>query len=310
MDIFVSLDLNDAQVRRLRVIAGLDTVHVAGFPESGEQIAPEFLRSEIAFGNPPPEWLANAPKLRWVQLESTGFGEYASIDWPATADRPIFTNLADFFAEAVAETCLAGVLALYRGIDQCVRLQNNGEWLGDMLRPRLRTLAGAKVVLFGFGSINRRLAELLQPFDCEITSFCSRWSADELDNALINADIVVCATPDTPGTRKTFGIERLKCLSSSAVFVNVGRGSVVDEAALSRLLAEGKIGGALVDVTEDEPLPSGHPFWEVPNLILTQHTGGGSEDEQDRKVDMFGANLERFRARHPLVGIVGLDRGY
>ena len=310
MEIFVSLDLNKAQIQRLREIAGMDQVHVTGLCQDGEPPALEFLRCEIAFGNPPPEWLATAPSLRWVQLESTGFGEYASIDWSAAGNRPIFTNLAGFFAEAVAETCLAGILALYRGLDECVSLKEQKEWKGDALRLRIRTILGAKVVLFGFGSINRRLAELLRPFDCEIAKFDSQWKPKELDIVLANADIVICAAPDTLGTRQAFCAARLARIPRCAVFANFGRGSVVDEAALAQFLAVGKIGGAVIDVTNDEPLPPEHPFWECPNLILTQHSGGGTADELDRKLDLFAANLERFRAGEPLTGIVDFTRGY
>lgn len=310
MEIFVTLELSDEQVRRMGEIAGSDRVHFGGICHGGGRPPPEFTRSEVVFGNPPPEWLAKAPNLRWIQLESTGFGEYASIDWNEAGRQPVFTNLAGFFADAVAETCLAGVLALYRGVDQCVSVRERKEWLGDTLRLRIRALTNARVVLFGFGSINRRLAELLRPFRCEITAFRSRWTPEELDRALSSADIVVCAAPHTPSTNGVFGMTRLARMPHSAVFANFGRGSVVDETALAQLLAEGKIGGAVIDVTSEEPLPPDHPFWECPNLILTQHSGGGTSDEIDRKLDMFAANLNRYRAEEPLSGVVDFARGY
>ena len=310
MEIFVLLDLIPAQIRHLQDIADSDTVHFAGLLRDGQPLHPAFRRCEIAFGNPPPEWLAAAPELRWVQLESTGFGEYASLEWIAAGRRPVFTNLAGFFAEAVAETCLAGILALYRGMDTCASLKETKTWLGEALRPRLRTLAGRNVILFGFGAINRRMAELLQPFDCEIATFHSDWKAAILDDALANADIVVCAAPDAPGTRRVFDRARLSRMPGSALFVNVGRGSIVDEGALAGHLGEGRISGAVIDVTDEEPLAHDHPFWDCPNLILTQHTAGGTEDEIDRKLQVFVANLERFRSGRPLAGIVDFKKGY
>lgn len=310
MEIFVALDLTPAQIRLLHDIAVPDTLHVCGLIGDDDQPHPAFRRCKVVFGNPPPDWLASAPRLRWVQLESTGFGEYASLGLTQAGRQTVFTNLAGFFAEPVAETCLAGILALCRGTDECARLKVSRTWLGEALRPRLRTLAGRKVVLFGFGSINRRMAELLQPFDCEITVFRSDWSPGMLDDALANADIVVCSAPDTPETRRVFDRERLGHMPGSALFVNVGRGSVVDEDALADQLCEGRISGAVIDVTDEEPLEFDHRFWDCPNLILTQHTAGGTENEIDRKVQVFAANLERFRSGRPLAGIVDFGRSY
>ena len=310
MEIYVALDLTPAQVQYLQAVAELDTVNFAGLTRDGQALHPAFSRCEIAFGNPPPEWLAAAPGLRWVQLESTGFGEYASLEDITTGRQPIFTNLAGFFAEAVAETCLAGILAIYRGVDTCTRLKQSKTWLGDDLRPQLRTLTGSRIILFGYGAINSRLAELLQPFDCEIISFRSDWKAELLDDALETADIVVCAAPDAPGVHRVFDRERLLRLPGSALFVNVGRGSIVDEGALAACLADGRISGAVIDVTDEEPLPLDHQFWDCPDLILTQHTAGGTEDENDRKLQVFKANLERYRSGKPLAGIVDFKRGY
>ena len=309
MDIFASIDLTPALVRRLKDFADPDTVHFASSSQDGQSVHPAFSQCEIAFGNPPPEWFAAAPNLRWVQLESTGIDQYASLE--TTGKRqPVFTNLAGFFAKAAAETCLAGILALYRGMDACTNSKETKTWLGNALRSRLRTLTGKRVTMFGFGAINRRLAELLHPFDCEITAFRSDWKVENLDDALNNADIVVCAAPDTPGIRRVFDRTRLARMRDSALFVNVGRGSAVDEGALARLLAQGRIGGAVIDVTDDEPLASDHPLWDCPNLILTQHTAGGTDDELDRKLQAFADNLERYRSGEPLAGIVDFERGY
>ena len=310
MEIFVALDLTPAQIRLLHDIAAPDTVHVCGGIRGDNPPPPAFRRCSVVFGNPPPEWLALAPRLRWIQLESTGFGEYAELDRTDAEHRPVFTNLAGFFAEPVAQTCLAGILALYRGTDACARLKDSRTWNCEALRPRLRTLARRNVVLFGFGAIGRCLAELLQPFDCEVTAFRSDWKAEVLDDALANADIVVCSAPDTPGSRRVFDRERLGRMQESALFVNVGRGSVVDEDALADHLGEGRISGAVIDVTNEEPLESDHRFWDCPNLILTQHTAGGTDNEVDRKLQVFAANLECLRSGKPLAGIVDFGRGY
>lgn len=265
---------------------------------------------EIVFGNPDPSTLQHARNLRWVQLESVGFGEYLDLDWDNIGAQFTLTNLAGFFSEPVAETALAGLLALARRIDTLVVAQNEGTWIGDPLRTRTRTLVGSHVVMIGFGAINRRLAELLAPFSCKITAIRSTTSPDELDTALSGADIVVCTAPDTPGTRALFDETRIGLMPDHAVFANFGRGSIVDEAALASALNTGQLAGAVLDVTRQEPLPPDHPFWRCPNTILTQHSGGGSHDELDRKIDVFLRNFNRYSRGEPLAGVIDLTRGY
>jgi glyoxylate/hydroxypyruvate reductase A len=265
---------------------------------------------EIAFGNPPADRLELAEKLRWVQLESVGFGEYTQLDWARLSQSLTLTNLAGFFAKPVAETALAGLLAMTRGIGRLVRLQGSATWEGDPIRTQLRLLQGAKVVMVGFGAINQRLGELLVPFGCHITPIRRNSPVAELDAALIDADILVCTAPDTPETRGLFSAARLALLPARAIFANFGRGSIVDEMALATALQTGRLAGAVLDVTRDEPLPADHSFWTCPNILLTQHSGGGSADELDRKIDHFLDNLSRYRRGEALSGAVDFERGY
>jgi phosphoglycerate dehydrogenase-like enzyme len=99
-------------------------------------------------------------------------------------------------------------------------------------------------------------------------------------------------------------------MQAGAIFCNFGRGSAVDEPALNAALRSGHLGGAVIDVTREEPLPPGHPFWTCPNLLLTQHSGGGTFDEVERKIDYFLANLAHFHADRTLTGLVDFSRGY
>jgi len=308
MEIFVCLDLSEGQAARLAEVAGADRLRGSGDGGAADERA--FMRCEVAFGNPPAGWLSQNEALRWVQLESVGFNEYRGLDWRALGRRLTVTNLAGFFAEPVAETALAGILALYRGLDRLVRLQAARDWQGDPLRKTLRTLAGARVVLFGAGAINRRLAALLAPFGCAIETFGRDWTAERLDRVLARADVVVSTVPETEATIGVFDDARLAGLKPTALFVNCGRGSAVAEQALADRLRAGRLGGAVIDVSVEEPLPPGHPFWDCPRLILTQHTGGGSEDEMDRKIEVFADNLARYRAGQPLVGVVDFEKGY
>ncbi len=303
-------DVSERELGPLRDIAGTDTIHCVGALAGEASVDPRFARCQVAFGNVPPPWLEQAPALRWIQLESVGFDQYRPLDWPALGQRIQVTNLPGFFTEPVAESALAGVLALYRGIDRAVRLQAERCWRGDALRQHLRTLNQAEVVLFGYGAINRRFAELLAPFGCTITHFASDWTSARLDNALRRADLVASVVPETDRTVSVFDEARLTLLKDTAVFVNFGRGSVVNEDALVRRLSTGRLAGAVIDVTRCEPLPREHPLWRCDNAIITQHSGGGTHDEMARKIDVFARNLERYRAHERLAGVVDFARGY
>lgn len=306
MQIGIGVELTRLQLQGLQERAG--SVKLEPLDESP---APDALTDlEVIFGNPPAACLSEAKSLRWLQLESVGFGEYTGLDWAHLGKRLKVTNLAGFFSDPVAETALSGLLALARGIDRLAVLKDAGTWVGDPLRSELRLLRNARIVMIGFGAINRRLAELLRPFGCEIKVFRGDMRLPDLDHALPDADIVVCCVPDTPGTRGLFNAARLGLLPRHSVVANLGRGSLVNEDALANALKSGAIAGAVLDVTKDEPLPPDHPFWTCPNTLLTQHTGGGTADELDRKIDVFLDNLARYRAGQTLQGIVDFEKGY
>ena len=156
----------------------------------------------------------------------------------------------------------------------------------------------------------------LAPFECEIISYAPNASdakihtPDELDQALPRCDVVVASMPETPSTIGLFSAARFGRFKRGAIFVNIGRGSCADEAVLVAGLQNGHLGGAVLDVTIKEPLPTDHPLWSAPNCILTQHSGGGSWDEHDRKPPRFLENLRRYESGEPLLGVVNWARGY
>ena len=308
--VFCNLNLTPEQSLRLQSELDDARLQLVSEQEPESKAKPYFDKSEIAFGNPPPSWISTNTSLRWVQLESVGFGEYHSLDWNDLEQRILVTNLSGFFADPVAESILAGILSIYRGIDQLVSLKQDCVWKGDELRPSLRTLRGSNVVLFGKGAINARLIDLLKPFDCTISCFGRGWTSAQLNDALAQADVIVSTVPDTPETQGIFDATRIAILKHGSIFANFGRGSVVDDDALADGLESGAIRGAVIDVTRDEPLRDQHRFWNSPNLILTQHSGGGTADEIDRKIDWFLENYNRYRSGEPLRALVDFTRGY
>jgi len=311
MKIFLSInEFNTIQRQNLAKILGSATLIERQNYDDDAAVESGFKDCEVVFGNVPPDWLQNTQALRWAQLDSVGFGEYRSLDWQQLGSQITLTNLAGFFSDPVAQTALGGILALYRGLDQLILHRLNQRWEGEKQRTQLRTLSGAQIVLFGHGAINRRLEQLLSGFDCAIQTFGKSWTPAQLDAALSQADIVISTVPETDATVGVFSAQRLALLKHDAIFVNCGRGSVVDEIALASMLDSGALYGAVVDVTIDEPLPADHPFWRTPRLLLTQHTGGGTLDELDRKIRVFADNLSRYLNNQPLHNRVDFNRGY
>jgi phosphoglycerate dehydrogenase-like enzyme len=310
MKIFVSNTLNVDEKEQLISIGVNDEFFIHGEFCENAPPHPDFLNSKICFGNVPVHWISSHPSLEWIQLMSVGFGEYLEIERSMMPPDFRMTNLAGFFAEPVAESMLAGLLALLRGINMMALLKEESSWEGDSLRGQLRTLEKSCVVLYGYGSINRRFAEILEPFHCKLEIINRSSSLDELDQVLPTADVVASTVPDTPQTRKVFDSRRLEFLKCNTIFLNFGRGSVLDENALGTKLIQRKLGGAVIDVTIDEPLPPDHVFWKCPQTIITQHSAGGTSDEIPAKISWFANNLKRFCKGEKMISEVNLEKGY
>lgn len=276
----------------------------------------EWSASEICFGNVPADWISGTTKLRWLQLESVGFEYYQKVQADMERSGIIMTNLRGMFAWPAAETALAGLLALLRGIDEIARAQSSRNWIGLTVRPLTGLLHGRKVLILGMGSIGRQICHLLRAFECDVAGF-ARTAADaafrdveQVDRHLGEFGVVINCLPSTPETINFFNRERLARFSREAIFVNVGRGSVVDEDALVEALQKRQIAGAVLDVFQQEPLPVRHPLWDCPRTIILQHTGGGYADELIDKCRMFLTNLNLYRMGKPLQNQVDLRRGY
>jgi glyoxylate/hydroxypyruvate reductase A len=307
--------LDEAQRSRLRSTLAKHAVHFcAGLPEAEKRAA--VAAAEIVFGNVPAAWLADAAKLRWVQLDSAGVDAYLKTNTVARAAPVMLTNLRGFFDHAVVEAVLAGVLAFYRQIPRLVHAQPEAHWIKTEVEPDIRALRGQRVVILGAGGIAQRLARVLEVFDAQVQLF-SRTArpgvlstAGELDTALGMADLLINTLPHTPETIGFLNRERLARLKRSAVVANAGRGSTLDENALLELIDRGHLAGAYLDVTAIEPLPAGSPLWRHPKVLLSQHTGGRFPGEIDRKLDVFLDNLARFERGEPLECRVDTARGY
>ena len=183
-----------------------------------------------------------------------------------------------------------------------------------------RTLFGARVTILGAGGIAQSLISMLQPFNCHITVVRNRQgelpgahevvTTSKLNTALSQADAVVMALALTPQTHGIMGKKQFEVMQSHAWLVNVGRGKQIITDDLVLALETGKIGGAALDVTDPEPLPTGHPLWSMPNCIITPHVGNTAEMVPPLLSLRITENVRRFAAGEQLVGIIDQTVGY
>jgi glyoxylate/hydroxypyruvate reductase A len=310
MRLFVYSDLPEATREQLQqgLPTGITTVYKSDL--TTEQQAVELRQAAVLFGNPPAEWLADyLPNLQLWQLDSAGFDRYKGLVVAA----PV-ANMGDYFAWPCAETMVAGLLALYRAVPELARLQAEQRWVGAPIRERMGLLRAKRVIILGSGTIGLAVRQQLSGFGCQVRLLARTdpqaqlHSREELAAALPATDIVVNCLPGS--AENFFAADLIAALPPHGIYASVGRGTTTDEPALIAALQAGRLGGAVLDVTATEPLPPGHPLWTIPNVLLTQHTGGGQPDEAAGKVAQLLRNLHRLQAGQPLENQVALERGY
>jgi glyoxylate/hydroxypyruvate reductase len=269
-----------------------------------------FLKCEIVFGNIPSNWIKQSAKIRWLQLESTGFGEYSKVKKNFLNKDIIITNLKSFFACQVAQTTIAGIFSFYRGLDTFSMLKNKKKWIGDPMRAKLEILNNKNVLFFGKGSINKEISKYLKVFNCQYSFVDSKSKKNFFIKKLKKAEIVICALPGIVKTKMFFNKKMISYLSKKTILVNVGRGNLIDEKYLIKKLKIDSLKGAILDVTAEEPLRKNNPLWSCPNLILTQHTGGGYKDEMVDKVNFFLDNLQKYLKKRKVLNRINPSKGY
>jgi phosphoglycerate dehydrogenase-like enzyme len=276
---------------------------------------PALAEADVAFGQPDPAQLLATPRLRWVHLSSAGWNPYdrADVRGALAAHGTRLTKSSLVYDEPCAEHALAFLLAHARRLPEAFANQHGPRaWPQHALRARARLLEGQSIALVGFGSIGQHLAKLLAPFAARVTGVRRRvaggepvptfaWGTPEADRAIAEADFVVDLLPGGAETVRAFDATRIAALKPGAVFVNIGRGSTVDQDALGAALTAGRLAAAYLDVCEPEPLPPEHPLWSTPNCVVTPHMAGGDAAEGERLVDHFLENLARFTSGRPLL---------
>ena len=278
--------------------------------------------ADVLFGLPGDtgEGLAAAvrisPRLRWVQGTAAGAGEQVRAAGLTAEElrRVTITTASGIHGTQLAEFAFLGLLAFTKDLPRLLADKAERRW-GHYPMDELR---GQTVLIVGFGSIGKEIGRLGRAFGMRVigvnrSGIASSSNADEihapgsLDDLLPLADAVVLSMPSTGETRLMFDAHAFGLMRANAIFVNVGRGAVVDEDALVSALKDGRLRGAVLDVFATEPLPVGSALWDLPNVLVSPHTAALSRRENARIVDLFAENLRRFLASEALVNRVDPD---
>lgn len=265
----------------------------------------------------PTDIAALAPRLRLVQAVGAG------IEWLVAHRLDLrgvtLTRASGVASASIAEFVLARVLEVAKHLRELEANQREHRWE----RHHGRSLAGRTFGVVGLGAIGRDSARLARAFGMQVEA-CRRstkpgdidpdvdrlWTADALDELLGRCDVVLCSAPSTAGTHHLFNAERFAAMRPGATFVNIARGSLVQEDDLVAALQSGHLGAAILDVASQEPAPKEHPFWDTPNLYLSPHCSASFEGYTGRLFELFIENLSRMERGEMLHNVVDAQRGY
>ncbi len=330
--VVVAMDFSDELIEHLRAVSPRLLVerHFPKVPESA------WASAEVLYtGSTLPE-PSQAPRLRWIQLQSAGM-EHVLDRAIVRAEDVEVTSTSGIHATPIAEYCLAMMLAFAYRLPQMLALQAQAQWpeeRGRMFAPR--SLRGQTVGIVGYGSIGRELARIAAALGMAVvaTKRDLKRPADEGEYREIGlgdpdsdiptrlyppeavasmasvCDYLVVAAPLTEATHHMINETVLSRMKKSAVLVNIARGAIVDEAALVSALAAGVIAGAALDVFEEEPLPATSPLWPMDNVIISPHVSGNMARYHEKAAALFAENLQRYLEHQPLLNRLDRKRGY
>lgn len=266
-------------------------------------------------GDAQKELIDNAKSLRWIHLLSAGAD---AMPFDLLKQRNIIlTNSKGVHKYQISEQVLGYMLLFERGLNYFIRKQINKEWDKSV---RVSELYGKTVCILGVGSIGEEIARIAREFGMKTVGvrrtgkaspFIDEMYTDEnMLFAVLNADYVICALPLTDDTYHLLDAEFFKSMKSDAVFINIGRGSVVDEASLIDALRQKTIRGAALDVFENEPLSKESPLWDMENVVITPHTAGISPRYMERGIQILKHNLKAYMGDGDYVNVIDLEKQY
>jgi phosphoglycerate dehydrogenase-like enzyme len=262
--------------------------------------------------------LAAAPKLQWIHTRSAGLD---NLMFPELVQSPVvLTNATGVFSQSLGEFVLGAIFHFAKDFRRMVHSQEAGEW--DQFD--VEEIAGQTVGIVGYGDIGRAIATRVRAMGMRVLAVKRHgpplYNVDPLVSQIFTpenrlemigqCDYVAVAAPLTAETRGMIGDAEFGAMKPDAVIINVGRGPVIDEAAMVRALSEGRIKGAALDVFDQEPLPAGHPFYKLKNVLLSPHCADHTHDWMDQAMRFFVEQFDRFSKGVPLQNIVDKKLGY
>lgn len=289
-------------------------------PETEADARSELAAADAAYGWIPPDLLPLAQKLRWLQ--SPHVGPHAGYYYQALIEHPVVVcNPRGVFNDHIGQHIMMYVLALARGLPYYLEAQRQRRWAPEARQSPYLDLADSTALVAGVGGIGHEAARLCAAFGMRVIGVDPRWEYDvplvekhppaALDALLPVADFVIVALPHTPETEGMWDARRFRLMKKTAYFINVGRGLTTRLDDLVEALEKGEIAGCGLDVFEVEPLPSNHPLWHLPNVLLTPHIAAkDAVNVPERQFEILLDNARRFAAGEPLRNVVNKAAWY
>jgi phosphoglycerate dehydrogenase-like enzyme len=303
-------------VRKLSAVLGDDLKIV----ESADALAAEIPEADALFigdmlytGKVKDAVLSTARKLKWLQILTAGYDNAKQFGIPAGAQ---ITNVGDALAPAVGLHAVSLLLTLQRQVPAFVKNQEKHGW-DRSAAARVTMPFGSTAAVLGFGHIGREIARIMRALGAHVIGVSRTGAADNgademapiaaLDDVLKRSDAIMISLPLDDATHHLINARTLSLCKKNAIIVNIARGGIIDQIALTEALKAGTIAGAGIDVTDPEPLPPEHPLWDAPNLYLSPHLAGAAGSMTTERIASAAAdNLERFRRGEALKYVVKL----
>ena len=336
IDVLITVPFSDVLLERLQSISQYLNITVQPADSVGDIQVERWARAEILYTDKVLPEPAMTKNLKWVQLHWSGVELLEGKTLLTEAEQMVFTTLSGAWSSHVAEYALMTLLSLGRQLP--VLIKNRGKSGGPhaiQIQETPVELRGSVVGIVGYGSIGREVARLLKPFGCSLLAtkrdamnpvdggycvegqgdpkgdlFDRLYPAEALHSMLCDCDLVVVAVPSTESTRRLIDESALGVLKNTACLVNVSKRNVIDETALLNALQQHRLAGAALDVFSEEQFSGDHPFWKLPNVIITPQAAGNSALYHLRAMDLFIENCKRYLAGLPLFNQIDHERGY
>ena len=256
--------------------------------------------------------LATGAGLKWLSTIYAGLDSFPLEH--LRKNNVIVTNGAGVNAVAVAEYAVMAVIVAAKRFDEVLRAFDRSEWLKTP--PGRVEVDGSKALIIGYGTIGRLIGDRLTAFGAGVTGVTRSGGGNTLTpdawrDRLAEFDWIVLAAPSTDQTKALIGPRELAKMKQDAWIINIARGDMIDNDALVSALRSGRIGGAVLDPTDPEPLPQGHPLWTAPNAIVTMHLSGQSQTKMFQHAsELFLKNLDAYLHGQPMTNVADLAAGY